>query len=64
MRFDFDMRVDVLKTIFRGRYFGAADVFRAMNDLTLKIRSIDHIEIDHAQPADSRGREIHAQWRS
>ena len=44
--------------------FGPADVFRAMNDLALQIRSINHIEINQTKPAHAGSRQVHSQRRA
>src|SRR6185369_5407140 len=64
MRFNLNMRIDVLEAIARRSDFGPADILRPVDDLALKVRSIDDVEINQSQPADARGGKIHSQRRS
>jgi hypothetical protein len=64
MSFDFDMRIDVGKSIACRVYFPTADVLRPMNYLPLQIRRVNHIKIDNTQPANARGGKIHPRWRA
>src|SRR5687768_8120171 len=64
MRLDLDVRIDVAQTIAGRLDLPPAEVFRAVNDLTLKVRLLDDVEIDDADAADSRRGQIHAYRRA
>ena len=47
-----------LKPIRRRRDLWPPDVFRAVNDLPLQVRFVNHIEIDDAKRPNTRRRKI------
>src|SRR5207244_12649336 len=62
--FDLDVRIDVLETILRRSDLGAPDVLGAVNELSMQVRCVDHIEINQTEPANTGRREIHSQRRA
>ena len=64
VRDHFDVRVDVGNRVLRRLDLQPAHVARIVDDLPLQVGEIDHVEIDDAQPADARRREIQRQGRA
>src|SRR5713226_7265410 len=62
--FDLDVRIDVFETIARRSYFRTAYVARAVNDLSLQVRSVNHIEINQSKSSHAGRRQIHSQRRA
>jgi hypothetical protein len=55
---DSDVGIEVFEALLRGDEFGSADVFLAIEDLSLEVRRIDDIEVDESDPADPGSGEI------
>ncbi len=64
MSLDLDVRVDVTQTISRGFDLAAAEIFRAVNDLSLQIRFFHNVEIDDTDSPDARCGQIHSHRRA
>src|SRR5215204_6097171 len=64
VRFDLDVRIDIAQTIARAFDLATAEIFGAVNDLSLKVRLFNHIEVDDADAADTGCREIHSDGRA
>ena len=61
---DLNIRVDAADGLLGRFRFGTADVFRAVNDLALKIREIDGVEINDPDLADAGGGQVHGDRRA
>jgi hypothetical protein len=59
-----DEGIDVFDSIGSGVELGASDVFGAVEDLALKIRFVDDVEVDEAECADTGGGEVECGGRS
>jgi hypothetical protein len=58
MRLDLDVRIEVADPVTRRFELGMPDVARAVEHLPLQVGDVDDVEIDEAERADSRRREI------
>ena len=58
VQFDVDIWVRIVQTFSRRFQFAAANVFRAVQNLTVQVRKIDIVRIDQSNRADSGRREI------
>ena len=61
---DFHVRIDLVDRLLGRLGFRAAHIARAVNDLPLKVREIHRVEIDEADFANARRREIHRNRRT
>jgi hypothetical protein len=58
-RVHLDIRVEVAKCLRRRFDLGSADVVVPVEQLALQVGGIDDIEVDDADLADARGRQVH-----
>src|SRR5437588_2936236 len=54
------VRVDVAQTVARRLDLGPPNVLRAVHDLSLQVRRVNHVEVNDAERADARRRKVHA----
>src|SRR5262245_54472144 len=56
---DFYIWIDAGNALFSGIGFGTVNISGPMNNLALQVRKIDHIKIQNAKFANTRGGKIH-----
>ena len=59
MQHYFDQGVDLLDRVARALRLGPTDITRTVNDLTLEVGLVHHVELDNAERAHTRGCEVH-----
>ena len=62
MQVNLNMGVEVFQPLLGSNQFGYAHIPGTEQYLTLKIRVVDDIEINQADPANPRGRQVHRYW--
>jgi hypothetical protein len=57
-----DKGVDIAQALQSDFELAPPNIGFAVEDLTLKIRLVDPVEVDHSEPADSGGGQVHGEW--